>query len=409
MAGVPDWIRELCAQHAEGIGAIDLFRGVDASSIIDAVSGCEVLDLPAGTTLLRPGEANDIIYVLLSGQLAAHIDSAHSPDNAIPIRPGESVGEMSVIDGKPVSALVAAAAPARVLVLPSALFWSRLAPLPGVSRNLLTMLSERMRRGNAAMLEAQRKQLALEYLRQELQVARQLQASMIPLPGRLFPEREDIEVAGIMEPASDVGGDFFDAFFVDETHLFLCVGDVSGHGIPAALFMARTIGLIRIAAMATREPDRLLQRINEELCIGNDANIFVTLFCGFLDVVSGRLVHANGGHGAPLVARAGKAWPLPIPKGSLLGVIPGLRYQSNAAVLEQGAALICYTDGVTEAESDAGEEFSAERLISVSAANSDRPVEELLDAARGELDAFIGHRTPDDDCTLLAVRRPATP
>jgi hypothetical protein len=119
----------------------------------------------------------------------------------------------------------------------------------------------------------------------------------------------------------------------------------------------------------------------------------------------GRLVHANGGHGAPPVTRAGKAWPLPIPKGSLLGVIPGLRYRSSAAVLERGAALICYTDGVTEAESDAGEEFSVERLISVSAANSDRPVEELLDAARGELDAFIGHRSPDDDCTLLAVRR----
>jgi sigma-B regulation protein RsbU (phosphoserine phosphatase) len=316
---------------------------------------------------------------------------------------------MSVIDGKPVSALVAAVTQARVLALPSATFWSRLSPLPGVSRNLLAMLSERMRRGNAAMLEAQRRQLALEYLRQELQVARQLQASMIPLRGRLFPERDDIEIAGIMEPASEIGGDFFDTFFVDTTHLFLCIGDVSGHGIPAALFMARTIGLIRVAAMASREPDRLLQHLNEALCSGNDASIFVTLFCGFLDVASGRLVYANGGHSAPLMAQSGRAWALPIPKGSLLGVIPGLRYRSSEAVLEEGAALVCYTDGVTEAESDAGEVFSEARLISFSATNSGRTIEDLLVAARGELNAFIGGRVLADDCTLLGVRRPAKP
>jgi sigma-B regulation protein RsbU (phosphoserine phosphatase) len=271
------------------------------------------------------------------------------------------------------------------------------------------MLSERMRRGNAAMLEAQRRQLALEYLRQELQVARQLQASMIPLRGRLFPERDDIEIAGIMEPASEIGGDFFDTFFVDATHLFLCVGDVSGHGIPAALFMARTIGLMRVAAMASREPDRLLQRLYEALCSGNDANIFVTLFCGFLDVASGPLVYANGGHSAPLVAHSRRAWALPMPRGSLLGVIPGLRYRSSEAVLEEGAALVCYTDGVTEAKSGAGDEFSEARLISFSAANSGRTIEDLLVAARGELNAFIGGRVLADDCTLLRVRRPVRP
>jgi len=92
---------------------------------------------------------------------------------------------------------------------------------------------------------------------------------MIPLRGRLFPERSDIEIAGMMDPASDVGGDFFDAFFADERHLFFCVGDVSGHGIPAALFMARTIGLIRIAAMGTRHPEQLLERIDEQLGVSD--------------------------------------------------------------------------------------------------------------------------------------------
>jgi sigma-B regulation protein RsbU (phosphoserine phosphatase) len=214
-----------------------------------------------------------------------------------------------------------------------------------------------MRRGNEAMLEAQRKQLALEHVRRELQIARQLQTSMIPLRGRLFPERADIEIAGMMDPASDVGGDFFDAFFADERHLFLLRRRCVGPRIPAALFMARAIGLIRIAAMGTRHPEQLLERINEQLCARNAANIFVTLFCAFLDVVSGRLVYANGGHCPAFLAHEGRASSLPMPKGALVGVMPGLRYTANEVGLDQGVALVCYTDGVTEAESAAGQAF----------------------------------------------------
>ena len=404
-----DWILELRNQHGAGVDAIALFRGAEPSAVIDAIRDCEIRFLPAGAILLQPGEANDTIYLLLSGQLAAYLDSALLPAAGIPIRPGESVGEMSAIDGKPVSAFVVALTEARVLSLPGMLFWSRLGPIPSVTRNLLAVLSERMRRGNEAMLEAQRTQLALEHVRRELSIARQLQTSMIPVRGRLFPERGDIEIAGMMNPASEVGGDFFDAFFVDERHLFICVGDVSGHGIPAALFMARTIGLIRIAAMGTRNPDRLLERINEQLCAGNDANMFVTLFCAFLDVTSGRLVYANAGHCAPLVAHAGRASLLPIPKGALVGVIPGLGYAANEVQLQEGVALVCFTDGVLEAESAAGHEFSQERLLSVSAANSGQSVEDVLQCVQRELAIFLDGRPPADDCTVLAVRRPARP
>jgi len=404
-----EWIVELRNQHGSGVDAIALFRGVEPSAVIDAIRDCEIRILPAGAILLQPGEANDIIYILLSGQLAAYLDSARLPATGIPIRPGESVGEMSAIDGKPVSAFVVALTEARVLSLPGMLFWSRLGPIPGVTRNLLAVLSERMRRGNEVMLEAQRTQLALEHVRRELSIARQLQTSMIPARGRLFPERNDVEIAGMMNPASEVGGDFFDAFFVDERHLFFCVGDVSGHGIPAALFMARTIGLIRIAAMGTRDPGRLLEHINERLCAGNDANMFVTLFCAFLDVTSGRLVYANAGHCAPIVAHAGRASLLPIPKGALAGVIPGLRYAANEAHLQEGAALVCFSDGVLEAESAAGHEFSQERLLSASAANSGRSVEDLLQCVQRELAIFLDNRPPADDCTVVAVRRPVTP
>jgi sigma-B regulation protein RsbU (phosphoserine phosphatase) len=404
-----DLVLELRNQRGAGVDAIALFHGAESSAVIDAIRNCEIRILPVGAILLHPGEANDAIYVLLSGQLAAYLDSARLPATGIPIRPGESVGEMSAIDGKPVSAFVVALTEARVLSLPGMLFWSRLGPIPGVTRNLLASLAERMRRGNEAMLEAQRTQLALEHVRRELQIARQLQTSMIPVRGRLFPERGEIEMAGMMNPASEVGGDFFDAFFVDERHLFFCVGDVSGHGIPAALFMARTIGLIRIAAMGTRNPDRLLEHMNEQLCAGNDANMFVTLFCAFLDVPSGRLVYSNAGHCAPLVAHAGRASLLPIPRGALAGVIPGLRYPASELQLQEGVALVCYTDGVLEAECAAGQEFSQERLLSVSAANAGLSVEDLLQCVQRELAIFLDERPPADDCTVLVVRRRAQP
>jgi sigma-B regulation protein RsbU (phosphoserine phosphatase) len=406
MAASPARRARASAERLPEIGSLALFRGTDQRAVASALRDCEVRTLPAGAVLLTPGEANDTIFVLLFGDLAAYPGGKAHPEAAIRIEPGQSVGEMSVIDGKPVSALVVAMTEARVLCLPSDVFWRRLSPVPGVFRNLLASLSERMRHSNESMLEAQRKRLELEHLEQELGVARQLQASMIPVRGRLFPERDDIEIAGIMEPASAVGGDFFDAFFVDDTHLFICVGDVSGHGIPAALFMARAIGLIRIAAMSTRKPERVLQRVNEQMCIGNEASVFVTLFVGFLDVASGRLVHANGGHCPPVLVHAGKASMLPIAKGTLVGAIPGLRYTSTETLLERGATLVCFTDGITEAESTSGSEFSEERLLSVSAANCGESIECLLGVLRGELASFMEHRVPADDCTLLAVRRP---
>ena len=135
----------------------------------------------------------------------------------------------------------------------------------------------------------------------------------------------------------------------------------------------------------------------------------MTLFCAFLDVTSGRLVYANAGHCAPIVAHAGRASSLPIPKGALVGVIPRLDYAASEVELQEGVALVCFTDGVPEAESTAGQAFSQERLLSVSAANCGRSVEDLLDSVQCELATFLDETPPADDCTLLAVRRPVKP
>jgi sigma-B regulation protein RsbU (phosphoserine phosphatase) len=394
-------------RRSEAIRWVPLFRSASQHDLGAALADCEVLLLPAGETLLRAGEPNRNVFILLSGKLIVHLGTEPGADAGIEfdILPGECIGELSAIDGKPISARVRAASDARVLRLDSGVFWGRLMRLDGVAENLMITLTERMRRASDKALALQREQLELKHLRKELEVARQLQASMLPLQRPLFPGRSDIEACGLMEPASKVGGDLFDAFFVDDRTLFVCIGDVSGHGIAAALFMVRAIGLLRMLAMETIQPEKLLETLNDRLCIGNDANLFLTLFCGFLDVPSGRFVYANGGHCAPMVANGGDTGFLPLPKGILVGAASGRRYASMQRDLAIGETLLCYTDGVTEAENAAGIPFSEDGCLEALRGGGEIPLPDLLDSLHDKVVAHTGSKVMADDCTMLAVRR----
>jgi len=389
------------------IAAGQLFRHTPGPLIADALQGCEILDLAADTLLLKPGEPNRYVFIPLSGTVVVHLDAKSSAQATISIALGECVGELSAIDGKPVSGLVRALTDARVLKVPQDIFWNRLMTLPGVAANVMILLSERLRRSTTQALKAQSEQLELMHLRKDLHVARQLQASMLPLQRPLFPGRTDMEVCGIMEPASNVGGDLFDAFFVRDGLLFFCVGDVSGHGIASALFMARAIGLLRILAMTTVEPDELLSRLNERLCINNDTNLFLTIFCGFLEVDSGRLVYSNGGHCPPLICAEGQVDELPVPKGPLVGAFPGARYAAMQQTLDVGDILVCYTDGVTEAQNQSEEEFSEERCKELIGKLQAQPLQNVLDQMRLQVATFTGTDVLEDDFTMLALKRTA--
>ena len=180
---------------------LSLFHGADEAAVIEAIGESAVVQLEANDVLLKPNEPNDTVFLVLSGELAAYLDSNGKLTDAISIHPGECLGELSAIDGKPVSALVKALVTARVLPLSQDVFWNRLMAVPGIARSLMAVLATRMRRNNALVLEGQRRQIELEYLRQELEVARQLQFGMLPIRSPMFPERRDIEVAGMMEAA----------------------------------------------------------------------------------------------------------------------------------------------------------------------------------------------------------------
>jgi len=387
-----------------GLGWATLFSGADDAAVLDAIDDQEILVLEPGEALLRPGEANDAIFLVLSGRLGVRIGDGDA-EGDIPVLPGECLGELSAIDNKPVSALVTVTETARVLRIAQDVFWNRLMVVPGVARNLLRVLAQRMRRNTQTMLETQRRQLELDYLNKELEVARDLQLGMLPLHRPLFPERGEIEIAGMMEPSWTIGGDLFDAFFIDQERLFFCIGDVSGHGIPAAMFMARVVSLMRLAAFGAESPAALLTLINNQLCAGNHANMFVTVFCGFLDVATGSVAYSNAGHLAPLVRVGDRLDFLALPRGPALGIMSGFSYGERQCRLGAADFLLCFTDGVTEAQSAAGEDYSEQRLQQRVEARASAPLEAMIADIRDEIRAYTGASGLADDLTLLALRR----
>lgn len=264
---------------------------------------------------------------------------------------------------------------------------------------------------------------------EELRLAAGIQLSLVPKTFPPFPERSDVDLYAVLEPAREVGGDFYDFFLVDDTHLCFAVADVSGKGVPAGLFMACTRSYLRAFFRDDLDPARVLARVNAELEADNDACMFVTVFSGVLDLATGSCAYANAGHNPPFVVRAatGEVTPVPRTVGVVLGVQPDVELERGTLVLRPGDRLFMYTDGVTEAMSTAEEPFGEQRLRAVlssgEAADAGAQVggpgaePERTPAGAGEstarstaitvreaVRAFVGEAEQFDDITILVVK-----
>jgi sigma-B regulation protein RsbU (phosphoserine phosphatase) len=365
----------------------------------EILAGCAVLTAADGETILTPGQENSAVYVLLSGCLKIYLDEKDT--TSIDINPGECVGEMSIIDRQPVSAYAVAQGPSRLLAIPENTFWELVSSSPVVAKNLLMMLSSRIRIKDQVALQRMHERLALE---KELKIARSIQASMLTTKFDLL-SHSGADLYAIMDPVKEIGGDFYDAFFITPDKLFLCVGDVVGKGMPAALFMVQSITQLRMEAMREPDPQRILTRVNRGLYENNGSSMFVTLFCGVLDTATGELAYANGGHNPPLSDAAGGGFEfIPMPDGTILGVFKDAEYENARLTLKPGQSLIAYTDGVPEANNLKGEFFGEERLRAVVNAHASAHAKSLTEAIRREVYAFTGDTHPSDDLTLLALR-----
>ena len=238
----------------------------------------------------------------------------------------------------------------------------------------------------------------------ELNVATQIQADMLPRIFPAFPERQEFEVYATMNPAKEVGGDFYDFFLVDDDHLAVVIADVSGKGVPAALFMVIAKTLIKNHAQNQEAPGTVFTQTNEQLCEGNDAGLFVTGWMGVLEISTGKFVYVNAGHNPPLLKRAGGTFEwLKSRPGFVLAGMEGVRYRENTLQLEPGDRLYLYTDGVTEATNSHEELFGDERLQNALNEYMDLPVEQFLPKIKECIDAFVGDADQFDDITMLAL------
>ncbi len=246
---------------------------------------------------------------------------------------------------------------------------------------------------------------ALVALQNELDVASSTQQSILP---KTFPKSHDFQVFANMEPARNVGGDFYDVIRLEGSRVGLAIADVSDKGVPAALFMMSSRTLLKGAAIGTSHPGEALREVNELLYEENETMMFVTVLYSIYDPESGRLTYSNGGHDAPLLVRPdGASELLPTTRGVALGVAPGLEFSSNTVQLEPGDAVVLYTDGVTEAMNGDGDQFGVERMHEVFAANPPKDSEQATQTMFEAVKSFMGDTPQFDDITCLVLRRAA--
>ena len=238
----------------------------------------------------------------------------------------------------------------------------------------------------------------------ELNVAKQIQADMLPSIFPAFPNRHDFDIYATMTPAKEVGGDFYDFFLVDETHLAMVIADVSGKGVPAALFMVIAKTLIKNRTLAGGTPAQILADVNDQLCEGNIAQLFVTVWLGILDLSTGKGVAANAGHEHPAVCRKDGAFELVEYRHSpAVATMEGMRFREHEFELRPGDTLFVYTDGVPEATDATPALYGCERMLKVLNNERNHPLRGMLHAVKADIDAFIGEAPQFDDITMLAL------
>lgn len=238
----------------------------------------------------------------------------------------------------------------------------------------------------------------------DLSVAASIQQSHIPNIFPPFPGRPEIDLYAAMIPAREVGGDFYDYFFIDDDHLCVVMADVSGKGVPAALFMMISKTILQNSAKLGKSVSEVLKLTNDSLCANNKAEMFVTCWVGILELSTGRLTAANAGHEYPAIMRPGR--PFEIYKdehGFVLGGMEGMQYKEYEMMLEPGTKIFLYTDGLPEAVDNAGNMFGTERMLSALNASADKPSEKIIGDVRAVAAEFVKGEDPFDDLTMLCL------
>ena len=270
---------------------------------------------------------------------------------------------------------------------------------------LLTVLvRDYVRRKMSVMEKKHKEEAERAQLDNELEMAAQIQVSMLPSAFPAFPERVEFDVFAHMDPARNIGGDFFDFFLIDDDHLCLVIADVSGKGIPAALFMMVSKILIKNSALAGMSPARTLETVNRQICENNQEEMFVTVWMGVLELSSGKLLAANAGHEYPVFKKPDGYFSLFRDKhGLVVGGMDSAVYGDYELVLSPGTKLFVYTDGIPEATDAGGRFFGIDRMLAALNRSRDGRPDEIIHDVRRAVDTFVGDAEQFDDMTMLCL------
>ena len=243
-----------------------------------------------------------------------------------------------------------------------------------------------------------------ERIESELKIAHDIQMSMVPKTFPPFPDRTEVDIYATLVPAREVGGDFYDFFFIDDHRLCFAIGDVSGKGVPASLFMALTKTLFRATGgRQNATAETIISRLNGEICRDNESCMFVTVFCGVLDVRSGQVEYSNAGHNLPYVLSNGVVTALPKTGGMALGVTESVDFHAGRLLLKPGDRLVLYTDGVTEAMDKDDQLFSESRMEETLQGVNGQSSEEVIKRVVKDVHRFSAGAPQSDDITLLVL------
>ncbi len=408
----------------ELLTSISIFASLPAGEIHYLASALPDRACEPGTLLMREGQPANDFFVLLEGQVEIIKALGTKDERLLAVRDaGTFIGEMGLLSRERLhTATVRARTPIKLLEMTEAEFNALLQRQPALAYEMVRRLSRRLDESeNLTIRDLRRKNLELteaygelktaqalliekERMERELEVARGIQHSLLP---RAFPERPGYSFGARMVPMRAVGGDFFDFIPLGKNQLGIAVGDVSDHGVPAALFMAITVTLLRAEARRKVPPPEVLARVNEQLLELNETGMFVTILYGVLDLATAEFTFVRAGHEPPVIFDSASARiALPREPGQLLGILDEPELCAQRVSLPAGGLLVLYTDGITETVDSRGDLFTAGRLSEVVGTHLAEPPQEICDRVLEGVARYRGTDGPQDDITIVAVRVP---
>jgi phosphoserine phosphatase RsbU/P len=406
----------------EVIRRVPLLAGLPPEEIDHLAESLRSVEVLAGTVLLEEGVVGDRFYIVLEGQVEIIKALRTDAERSLGLRgPGTFLGEMSLLSNThQATASVRATTTTQLLEMTRADFEALLQRQPGLTRSLLQILSARLNESeNVTIRELQEKnrQLAQAYeelkaaqaklierekIEAEMKIARGIQRDILP---KSRPQVPGLDFGMLIEPMESVGGDFFDFILLDDERIGLVMGDVSDHGVPAAIFMALTYSLVRVEAQRRPSPGEVLRAVNRQLLDMNASGMFVTILYGVLNRVTREFQYARAGHELPLILNARRdLLALQQSPGQFLGIFSEPLIDEQCLALPADSLIVMFTDGVTEARSPADEMFGSERLHAVLYAGRNPTAQAACEAVLAEVRAFGDYAAQSDDITIIAVQ-----